>query len=197
MGNILQKILLAIMVLLVAVGGIVYLLIYAPQLANNQQIIQIRHKYEGMVGQVRNGLKLPTTDHCSEMGTPIRVLTGLGWEGGYRYSLQGRLVAIDKDNSQMTLLCSNDKRYTFVIELKAGAEQGQVEIVGTSDEGTGRRKNKWVLSTSDGQYDQNHIYEMVWEDSRTLSQILSDYRQSSSEAINQDAKVRPDIRRYK
>jgi len=197
MGNILQKILLVTIVLLGAIGAFFYLLIYSPQLANNVQIIPIRHKYEGRVGQVRKWLSIPVNDHCGVMGTPIRVLTSLGDEGGYRYSLQGRLEAIDSEGSLMTLLCSNGKRYTFVIELKPRTEAGLIEVVGVSDEGAGRRKNKWVLSTSDGKYDQSHIYDMVWEDSRTLKQILDEYRQNPSEEINKNAGIRPELRRYK
>ena len=196
MGNILTKIILATIAIIGVVGVLVYLVVFSPQLANKDQFITLRYNYGDYVKSARRLLKLPVTDHSGIIGTPIQVLVNLGDGSGYRYSMQGRLEAIDSEGSLMTLLCSNGKRYTFVVELKPATEQGKVEIVGTSDEGAGRRKNKWVLSTSDGQYDQSHIYDMVWEDSRTLAQILFEHKQNPSEAINKNAGDRAEVSRY-
>jgi hypothetical protein len=196
MGNVFKKFVIVNTALVSIIGVAVYLIIFSPQIANKYQIIQIRHGYERVVVELRNWLRLPMADHCSKMATPIRVLTGLGEEGGFRYSLQGRLEAIDSKGSMVTLLCSNGKSYTFIVELKPGTEQGKVVIVGVSDEGTGRRKNKWVFSVRDKDYDQSQIYDMVWEDSRTLAQILSEHKQNPSEAINKNAEVRVEIKRY-
>jgi hypothetical protein len=195
MGNIFKKIVIGLLILFGVICVVVYTIYLSSQLANKEELIPVRYKFAGKIGSMRMIMGLPMTDHCGRTVLPILVLARLPEEGMYRYSLQGRLQAIDTEQQEVTLQCGNGKSYIFNINMTA-TKEGYIEMVGISEEAGTLHKEKWRFDAIGEQYDQSQIYDIVWRDARRLPQILSEYRLDPGEAINRNTEVRAEIMRY-
>lgn len=178
-----NKLRLSILLVLVVIFLLISFnfVLYSATLANTQQIINLRDRYQNIFYGV---IRVFQKEKQPILFNPIYTFTVREWNGSYYYTFTGTFVKSDLENALIYIKAENGKLYPFRVSKKFIEQQTEFKLnnLGYSPITDSVNIDDLPLSES------NHI-KITWDDDRTLSKILSDYSKSKNTPLNEDSKL--------
>lgn len=145
-------------------GAIFWLLFYAVETANLSMVIPLRNWYQDTYWKVEGVFQRPVRRYPPF--DPIYTILTQDSSNGYSYLFAGTFVKIDVPTMKVYLLGLDNREYAFTVTEKYMS--------------TSRTLDSMLLPRPPA----FGLIEVIWNDKRTLSQVMADYRKNPDAPLN-------------
>lgn len=161
---------------------------YSPYLANLGPVIQARLFYQGMYYQVEGIFVAKNTvypyPHYKPVYT-INVLPPVRYEGTHLYLISGTFAGLNPEKGTISLKGADGKIYVFAVGSDWGKlDNGTIVPFPSSNQAMNKQFDKSQIDVDNNPYLPASNIQIMWTDTRSLAQMLKDYKNDPFTPIN-------------